>query len=728
MIRLRCLFVLLGLFAATAGAAEPLSFNGTDVRESAVRYRAGAAPAPQTGQLFVVRPAGGYDAARAYEIGDAGLEFVAYLPRKGALVRVANASAASAAFGSSTKFEVVAPIQPEWKIDAGVRSFIDDVQAGRSDAPNDALVSVVVHATELSGDLESECEGLGGLITARPMTSGKARLGVKLPVSMLATWCDLISAREDVLSIEVGGAAKLLNDNASEIMQTGSSVGGTPTHNRGLRGQGQVVAVLDTGLDYDSCYFRESDGTPPPFASGAALGTPNTSRRKVIIYDLLFGPDQDAGVGDFDNQGHGTLVGGNAVGSDINNPTAFGAFNGLAPLAQLIVQDGGFDGLDNCSDLAALDCPVVDLTPWLQQAVGQGADFHNNSWGDRENFMPQNTYTGPTADMDEIMWQNPDFLIVCAAGNSGSADDTVGSPSIGKNVLSVAASQSPSISGADINDVTGFSSHGYAADGRYKPDITAPGQTNTSSSDGSVTSNNCTRSTVQGTSMASPVTAGACAILRQYYTEGWYPSGAATPGDAFTPSAALIKATLINGAVNMTSVTGPPPNRGEGWGRVHLENTLYFPTEARRTVVLDQRTGFTSSADTPIDLRITVGPNAAAGDVKVTLVWTDFAGAVFASPALVNDLDLEVRPDPLGLPVYRGNNFDVAGYTTTSGSPDVLNTVEQVVLPQAMAVGQWIVRVDPSVIAQSGQQFAVVVSGDVMLTPIPVGLSGLTLE
>ena len=50
-------------------------------------------------------------------------------------------------------------------------------------------------------------------------------------------------------------------------------------------------------------------------------------------------------------------------------------------------------------------------------------------------------------------------------------------------------------------------------------------------------------------------------------------------GYAFTPSAALLKATLINSAVSMTGTTAIPANC-QGWGRVLLENALFFTGQA----------------------------------------------------------------------------------------------------------------------------------------------------
>ena len=451
---------------------------------------------------------------------------------------------------------------------------------------------------------------------------------------------------------------------------------------------------------------------------GTGIGSPDTSRRKVIIYDFLYSGDYAGRPTDFDNQGHGTLVGGNALGSNISFPFSESLRNGMAPAAQLVVQDGGYIGADNCSDLPALGCPVIDLTPILDQAYGQGARFHNNSWGDRENYMPQNTYTAPTADMDDATWRNPEFLVVCAAGNSGPGNDTVGSPSVGKNVISAGATQSPTLGGS-AESIAGFSSRGWASDGRIKPDVTAPGQTSTSTSDSNVTTNNCGTGNAQGTSMASPVTAGCAALVRQYFTEGWHPSGTKQTSDSLIPSAALVKAVLINGASDMTGVTGPPPNRTEGWGRVHLDNSLYFAGDQRRLIVDDRQALYSSTSDTVYCLRFDSGGTTSAGMLKITLVWTDYPATPGATIALVNDLDLEVV-DLATSTTYRGNQINtVTGLTDPGGLADTLNNVEQVVLA-ADTAGEFEVRVRPSLIAEPSQGFALVVSGDVQFVSVDV--------
>ncbi len=66
-----------------------------------------------------------------------------------------------------------------------------------------------------------------------------------------------------------------------------------------------------------------------------------------------------------------------------------------------------------------------------------------------------------------------------------------------------------------------------------------------------------------GTSQAGPQVSGAAAVFVQYYREQY--------GGA-TPSPALVKAALINSAVDMDDAErhGSAPNMDEGWGRVDL--------------------------------------------------------------------------------------------------------------------------------------------------------------
>ena len=54
--------------------------------------------------------------------------------------------------------------------------------------------------------------------------------------------------------------------------------------------------------------------------------------------------------------------------------------------------------------------------------------------------------------------------------------------------------------------------------------------------------------------MSSPVIAGAAALIRQYFMEHWYPNGEKGDNIGFEPSATLIKAVLLNGAVEIDGI------------------------------------------------------------------------------------------------------------------------------------------------------------------------------
>ncbi len=86
--------------------------------------------------------------------------------------------------------------------------------------------------------------------------------------------------------------------------------------------------------------------------------------------------------------------------------------------------------------------------------------------------------------------------------------------------------------------------------------------------------------------------------------------------------------------------------------------------------------------------------------LKITLAYTDVPGFPGAIPALVNDLDLEVvAPDGT---LYRGNQFGAGESVPNAPSPDKLNNVEGIYLPQP-APGDYLVRVRASKVVQDAR-------------------------
>ena len=520
-------------------------------------------------------------------------------------------------------------------------------------------------------------------------------------------------------------------------MQSGWFGTTTPVFDHGILGQRQIIAVLDTGLDWDSCYFAERDGSRPPVntgspAGGLASSNVDPNRRKVIAYDFLYSCDQFPGVSGcddpndplaYDNALHGTLAAAVAAGDAQGPGNADDPGDGVAPGAKLIVQDGGFIDGDNCGQRPGFGCPV-NLTPILEQAYKQGARIHSNSWGDRQNtspFLPTPTgnYSAGARDVDAFVWSHPDMLILFDTGNMSSNTpppaSSIPAPGCAKNTLQVGGTRYTAQHPYD-DVVTPFSLVGPTRDGRIKPDLVAPSFVLTGGSDSDVTTHNCQTSQQSGTSWSSPSVAGAAALVRQYFTDGFYPTGAATPSHAFVPSAALLKAMLIAAArpvpndwiynVGLTPAR-PAPSYEQGFGFPVLDDALYFPGDRARARVLDVplAQGLAQGETTTLHLNV-----AAGTPFRVALVWTDPAGVPRTvsdpTPELVNDLDLRIT-DPFGSSLLGNESLH-------PGQPDRLNNVEVVSFAEP-AAGSYAVSVAaPRLGSGPRQSYALVITGDLI--------------
>jgi subtilisin family serine protease len=443
---------------------------------------------------------------------------------------------------------------------------------------------------------------------------------------------------DSVLFVEPYAAPRLLNDSSRGICQ-GGAPGLDTVHDQGVRGDGQIVTVMDSGLDDGHCCF-----------DGAA---------KIVDYRAWGGGRKGAGC----SSDHGTHTSGTAVCSNE------GDHDGLAPDAQLIMQDVGRDDTFAC--LFGSISPPSSLASAWQDAYDRGSRIHSNSWGGGGN-----SYGGNARSIDDFTWDNQDFLILFAAGNSGSSPGTLSGQSNAKNSLTVGASRN----GSSYENLWSASSRGPAGDGRLLPDLITPGASVSSALNKS--SPSCGFWSASGTSMAAPGAAGAAALVREYFAAGYYPSGTRSGADGFSPSAALVKATMLLSTRNMTGsgTNGDRPNADQGFGRLTLDDALWFANEpaSEQLVVLDDRnmtTGFDASGEEDaFDLEVDQ-----SGSVRIVLAWTDAAAALGANPALVNDLDLTVRlPDGT---TYRGNKGFAGGWTTTASSEaDRLNNKELVAL------------------------------------------------
>ncbi|MFC0104998.1 S8 family serine peptidase [Kibdelosporangium aridum] len=319
------------------------------------------------------------------------------------------------------------------------------------------------------------------------------------------------------------------------------------------------------------------------------------------------------------------------------------------------------------------------------------AVFQSNSWGSSLTT----SYTTVSAAMDRIVFDH-DILICQSQSNAGTRSSRP--EAWAKNVLSVGGQYHRNTLSRTDDAWNRGASIGPAADGRLKPDLSNyydAIDTTSSTSDTSYTTS------FGGTSGATPITCGNAGLLFQMWADGVFDGGPGKGRDVFAsrPHAATAKALLVNTA-NQYPFTGTAHDltrTHQGWGTASVGNA-YTVARANgwKFPVLVNETDLVSQGQTrSYSVNVT-----AARPLKATLVYTDPAGSPSASVARVNDLTLRVTA-PNGT-VYYGNNGLSAGTESTSGgSPNTVDTVENVFLNSA-AAGTWKVDVIASQINADG--------------------------
>ena len=477
-----------------------------------------------------------------------------------------------------------------------------------------------------------------------------------IPLDTLSDVADL----PFVQFIEDAPRGALRNATTVSVVQSGTSAA-TPVWDVGLHGEGQIVGLIDGPPRYSHCMFDDV----------AAIGP---THRKFVAYRV------NGGI--FFNS-HGTHVAGTLAG-DSGTWGEYDTYDGVAYAARISFS----------SFFDVISAPAT-LYPRLLDAHNDGARIHSNSWGDDTTTA----YTTWCNQADAFSYDHEDDLVCFAATNL----TTLRSPENAKNILSVGASQQfPS------QDFVYAGGRGPTFDNRRKPEIFAPGRSIRSASVSS-----CSTVLESGTSMACPAIAGSAALVREYFTSGYYPEGYQSPSTTLTPTGALMKAVLLNATVDMAGVTGFPSNR-EGWGRLVLDQALYFAGEDRRLIVRDVRNASGLQTSESFTFNFTVWQPGS--DLRIAMVFTDPPGAVGAANPVVNDLDLIViapNPDIIGGSIYRGNYFK-SNQSAAGGVADPLNNVEQVYLP-APPVGTYSVQVQATAVnSPAPQGFAIVITGNVL--------------
>ena len=630
----------------------------------------------------------------------AGVAIDNYLPNNALLVRL-DSAADKSTLEALSHVRWAGLYQPAYKLAPSLAEHELELY--------DLQLASWADATAVKQDLEA----LGGLV------SGDGRyLTLNIPAENLPQ----VAAHADVLWIEPYTFFETFND-------TGAGVMNAPTAwANGYTGNGQIVTVADTGLDTGVDNSGVNGDIHDDFDNRV---TQIASKPVVTAVNCIANPGADDGADDTQS-GHGTHVAGSTYG---NGAASSGQYKGTAYEAtatfQAIEQLTQWTGDCAGPDSYALTGIPNDLNDLFQESYNWGARIHTNSWGSDV----AGAYTTSSSQADEFMWNNKNFTILFAAGNEGldgDADgyvdeDSMGSPATAKNVISIGASDNnrPGVSACtwftcfgpdysvnptrndpladDPGELAAFSSRGPTDDGRIKPDLVAPGTFILSTRSSLISGNgwqafNADYMYNGGTSMATPLAAGGAAVVREYLAEA----------ESMTnPSAALIKAILINSAVdiggygNSSEEAGQPiPNNHEGWGRIDLAAA----TTGTNRALIDNRSVSTSSSEV-----ISYTVSNSSTPLKVSLVWSDYPASSGAGTKLVNDLNLTLTA-PNGSTTYLGNVFS-SGWSTTGGSADIFNNVENVYI-QSPTTGDWTITVSGFNVPQGPQPFALVISAE----------------
>jgi len=301
------------------------------------------------------------------------------------------------------------------------------------------------------------------------------------------------------------------------------------------------------------------------------------------------------------------------------------------------------------------------------------------------------------SSVDEVCWKDKQFLVIWAAANERGPDYNIGHPSAAKSILTVGACGN----GTQSDSVWFKSSRGPCRDERIKPDILAPG-VEVATADGRGPHSYVAAS---GTSISAPAASGALMLLRQYFAEGWYPTGMPDSTHRITQlSSALMRAMAIAAADSNVGYVYMP-NDAAGWGRLDISTIMHFPDDSNGLAFLDETTGVATGQDITFQFELT-----GRAPVHVVLAWTDTAAVPAAAIAIVNDLDLELTsPDGNH---YRGNQFYNGWSWVNPSGWDGRNTEEVCLVPHPLT-GLWTARVIGRNIYTSHQPFAVAVRGGI---------------
>ncbi|KAK8844480.1 hypothetical protein M9Y10_024340 [Tritrichomonas musculus] len=242
-----------------------------------------------------------------------------------------------------------------------------------------------------------------------------------------------------ILEINPSGTIEMLNryntgflDNGNQISTYNNGIFAPirSVHNLGINGSGQVINVVDSGVDVFNAFFYDPNNSLDSITSKT-----NRNHRKVIRIEP-YADNTDLVAG------HGTHVAGTAAGKAYCDKCGISQYNGIASESKLYFSDIGDSETGQNSGR-------VDLI--TQAQIFDELDVHvsSNSWGYSTNEKEiEFSY-------NKAAYDNPDVLYVFAAGNSGKYN-TIYCPGNAKNIATVGSVEKTSSAILEISKVEVF--------------------------------------------------------------------------------------------------------------------------------------------------------------------------------------------------------------------------------------------------------------------------------
>jgi len=245
---------------------------------------------------------------------------------------------------------------------------------------------------------------------------------------------------------------KPLNDESRPVIQSGSVEGGSIYQQSGITGDGQVVGLMDEGLNLDTLLLADTD---------SQAGSPGPTHRKIYDYSTIWGDSETCACPSAGGFSHGTMAA-QAIAGQVPSPASgtFGAQAGIAPDSKIFFQDVKIAGGMSCSDPqnSSLNLPApLDLAFIQLLSVVPVSTCEASGVCSLDNSLPCSTdkdcalhdlqgvlWVGPfgsatggycinAGDADEHLWNVRDTMLFFPAGNSAPG---VQCPATAKNVIS----------------------------------------------------------------------------------------------------------------------------------------------------------------------------------------------------------------------------------------------------------------------------------------------------